>query len=109
MAQGYYKDPDATSAAFTDDGWFRTVTNAIYRNWNSNNATTTTSMSRIRSRAPSTPPQGDIGEMNGTRITVIDRKKNIFKLAQGAFLSVCLCVVSCVSCGHVAFVVVGCS
>jgi long-subunit acyl-CoA synthetase (AMP-forming) len=25
MAQGYYKDPDATSAAFTDDGWFRTV------------------------------------------------------------------------------------
>ena len=92
MAQGYYKDPDATSAAFTDDGWFRTVTNAIYRNWNSNNATTTTSMSRIRSRAPSTPPQGDIGEMNGTRITVIDRKKNIFKLAQGAFLSVS-CVV----------------
>jgi hypothetical protein len=25
MAQGYYKDPEATSAAFTDDGWFRTV------------------------------------------------------------------------------------
>lgn len=26
MAQGYYNDPDATAAAFTEDGWFRSVT-----------------------------------------------------------------------------------
>eukprot|EP00727_Mastigamoeba_balamuthi_P008581 m51a1_g4345 putative fatty acyl- synthetase (684) ;mRNA; f:200689-203479 len=51
---GYYKDPEATAAAVTPDGWFKT---------------------------------GDIACVNadGT-VTVIDRVKNLFKLAQGEYV-----------------------
>jgi hypothetical protein len=85
MAQGYYKDPEATSAAFTDDGWFRTVcaaSSSAHQRW-------CHSSPRYRDDVH-TFAQGDIGEMDGARITVIDRKKNIFKLAQGEALFVCI-------------------
>ncbi|EGV64602.1 medium-chain fatty acid-CoA ligase faa2 [Yamadazyma tenuis] len=52
----YYKNPEETSKALSEDGWFST---------------------------------GDIAEINGTtgRITIIDRVKNFFKLAQGEYIT----------------------
>lgn len=29
MAQGYFNDPEATAAAFTEDGWFRSVRSSV--------------------------------------------------------------------------------
>ena len=51
----YYKNPDETKKAFTEDGWFRT---------------------------------GDICSIDEMgRFTIIDRRKNVLKLAQGEYIS----------------------
>jgi long-chain acyl-CoA synthetase len=53
--KGYYKNPEETAKAFTEDGWFRT---------------------------------GDICSVDELgRFTIIDRRKNVLKLAQGEYLS----------------------
>ncbi|EXJ60393.1 long-chain acyl-CoA synthetase [Cladophialophora yegresii CBS 114405] len=52
---GYYKNPEETAKAFTDDGWFRT---------------------------------GDICSVDEMgRFRIIDRRKNVLKLAQGEYIS----------------------
>lgn len=51
----YYKNPEETSKAFTEDGWFKT---------------------------------GDIAMVDDLgRFTIIDRRKNVLKLAQGEYVS----------------------
>jgi long-chain acyl-CoA synthetase len=52
---GYYKNPEETAKAFTEDGWFRT---------------------------------GDICSVDEMgRFSIIDRRKNVLKLAQGEYIS----------------------
>ncbi|KIW30055.1 uncharacterized protein PV07_05832 [Cladophialophora immunda] len=52
---GYYKNPEETAKAFTEDGWFRT---------------------------------GDIASVDELgRFRIIDRRKNVLKLAQGEYIS----------------------
>lgn len=51
----YYKNPEETAKAFTEDGWFKT---------------------------------GDIALIDDTgRVSIIDRRKNVLKLAQGEYVS----------------------
>jgi long-chain acyl-CoA synthetase len=55
LFRGYYKDPEETAKAITEDGWFKT---------------------------------GDIATVDSLgRFTIIDRVKNVLKLAQGEYIS----------------------